>query len=206
MCPALECAAAPPAGSPGADDPRASRELDSSAGRRPTRAFGVSINADFDRPEVVPISCSFEQLQRARNNFLDWPQPAQSLITHDSIPSSGPINSTARDLSFATFSCVAACSHIFPFIAGATTIFARGLIASAMQLNASSAIPRESLADDIRRRWRDQQQVRLIGQADVRRFPPFLLVVQVGDYAIPRQRLGTGRSVMKRSASVVITT
>ena len=56
------------------------------------------------------------------------------------------MNSTPRFFSVATFACVAACCHIFPFIAGAIKIFALGFSASAMQLNASSAKPCASLA------------------------------------------------------------
>src|SRR5262249_55725888 len=36
----------------------------------------------------------------------------------ESSPSSGPINSAPRDCKTETFCCVAACSHILPFIAG----------------------------------------------------------------------------------------
>ena len=42
--------------------------------------------------------------------------------------------------------CVAACSHILPFIAGATSTFASGRNASAIVLSASLAIPCASLA------------------------------------------------------------
>ena len=41
----------------------------------------------------------------------------------------------------------------------------------------------------VRRGRRDQQQVRLVREPDVRRFPAFLLVVQIGDDRIARERL-----------------
>jgi len=106
---------------------------DSSAGRA-NAGFCVSINADFDRPEVCRYRVHLSSSSAQRNNFLDWPQPAQSLITAPTASPPLAINKfTARDLSFATFSCVAACSHIF-HSSRARPDFRAGLIASAMQL------------------------------------------------------------------------
>ena len=45
-----------------------------------------------------------------------------------------------------TFACTAGCIHILPFIAGANSRFAEGFSASAMHVNASSAIPCASFA------------------------------------------------------------
>src|ERR1051325_53922 len=61
-----------------------------------------------------------------------------------SIPSSGPMNSIPRLFNISTFFWVAACSHIFPFMAGATRIGAR--VASAMAASGWPARPCASSA------------------------------------------------------------
>ena len=57
------------------------------------------------------------------------------------------MNSAPDCFSAATFRCVAGCSHIFPFIAGASSVRAFGFNASAMHESASSASPCASLAN-----------------------------------------------------------
>ena len=143
--------------------------------------------------------------QRALGNFLHRPQPAQPSYPHESRPSSGPINSTPRDLRVATFCCVAGCSHIFPFIAGATRTLARGFRASATQLKASLARPSASLAI-----------VLAVAGAMSSKSASSASLMCVGCQPSTssyrsvttgwRDKVLNGSAVMKRSASAVITT
>src|SRR5207302_765418 len=83
-----------------------------------------------DEPHAIKLSwrASRNSARKAMSStFHKRPMPS---YPHASIPSSGPMNSTPRVFSVATFSCVAGCSHIFPFMAGASKIGAR--VASAM--------------------------------------------------------------------------
>ena len=86
-----------------------------------------------DELHAMRLSCC-ERSNSARkamsSTFQSRPMPS---YPQASIPSSGPMNSTPRAFSFATLSWVAACSHIFPFIAGARRIGAR--VASAMAVS-----------------------------------------------------------------------
>ena len=64
------------------------------------------------------------------------PAPSQP---HASEPDAGPTMRTPRSASVRTFACVATCSHMLTFIAGATTSGAR--VASSTVVRRSSAIP-----------------------------------------------------------------
>ena len=85
--------------------------------------------------------------------------------------------------------CVAGCSHILPFIAGAIKIFAFGFNASAMHVSASSAMPCASLAMTLAVAGAMSSKSASSASSDVRRLPAFLLVVKIGDDRIARQRL-----------------
>ena len=78
-----------------------------------------------DEPHAIKLSwrASRNSARKAMSStFHKRPTPS---YPQASIPSSGPMNSTPRAFSFSTFSWVAGCSHIFPFMVSATKIGAR---------------------------------------------------------------------------------
>ena len=72
------------------------------------------------------------------------PAPSQPQA---SAPASGPTKATPRARSVARFACVAGCSHMFTFIAGATSTGAR--VASSTVVTRSSARPVRQLGEHV---------------------------------------------------------
>ena len=102
--------------------------------------------------------------------------------------------STPRGLSVATLCWVAACCHIFPFIAGASRIFAVGCNASAMHVSASSAIPCASLAITLAVAGAMRSKSAFVRQFDVRWLPAFLFIIKVRHHRMTRHCLEGQRS------------
>ena len=74
-----------------------------------------------------------------------------------SSPSSGPISSTPRSRNVAAFACVAGCSHIRPFIAGATSSGPRCASAASVEDVVGDAL--RELRERVRGARRHDEQV-----------------------------------------------
>ena len=118
-------------------------------------------------------------------------------------PDAGPTICTPSARSVSTLRCVAAFCHISTFIAGATSSGQRRARHSVESRSSAQAV--RELGHEVGGRRRDEDQLAVARQLDVRHGVVDARVPQVGPHRLSGQRLHR-RGVMKRVAASVIAT